>query len=83
MNRTKSNRLLKSSNLFLNVVSQLITRASSSSRLSGSWLCLTWRALCLSTVVKQEQTINSFAWLVVSSKTGGLTFDETTGEVCF
>ena len=35
------------------------------------------------TVVKQEQTINSFAWLVVSSKTGGLTFDETTGEVCF
>ena len=57
VNHTKSNRLLKSSNLFLNVVSQLITRASSSSRLSGSWLCLTWRALCLSTVVKQEQTI--------------------------
>ena len=69
VNHTKSKRLLKSSNLFLNVVSQLITRASSSSRLSGSWLCLTWRALCLSTVVKQEQKRNSFAWLVVSWQT--------------
>ena len=54
VNHTKSKRLLKSSNLFLNVVSQFITRASSSSRLSGSWLCLTWRALCLSTVVKKK-----------------------------
>ena len=82
-NHTKSKRLLKSSNLFLNVASQLITRASSSSRLSGSWLCLTWRALCLSTVVKQEQKRNRFAWLVVSRQTGGQRFEETTGVVCF
>lgn len=55
-NRTKSKHLLRSSNLFLKVVSQLMTRLSSSSRFSGSWVCLTWWALCFSTVVKGKNT---------------------------
>lgn len=55
MNRTRSKRLLKASNLFLKVVPQLMTRDSSSSRLKGSWLCLTWNALCFRTVVGERE----------------------------
>lgn len=66
-NRTKSKHLLRSSNLFLKVVSQLMTRLSSSSRFSGSWVCLTWWALCFSTVVKVKNT-RQLAHLSISTK---------------
>lgn len=51
---TRSKCLLSASNLFLNVVPQFMTRASSSSRLSGSWVCLTWNALCFNTVTWEK-----------------------------
>ena len=52
---TRSKCLLSASNLFLNVVPQFMTRASSSSRLSGSWECLTWNALCFNTVTWEKK----------------------------
>ena len=53
---TRSKCLLSASNLFLNVVPQFMTRASSSSRLRGSWECLTWNALCFNTVTWEKKT---------------------------